>query len=1038
MNLPEVSVRRPVTTLMVLLAVLLVGVFCLVQMPIDQFPEMDIPVITVITAYEGAGPEDVEEKVTRPLEEELSTVEDVDHVFSTSREGISVIRLSFNWETDLDTRANDVRDAIDMAETYLPDEVQDSRIFKVDMSQFPVLIYGVRAEQSYGQLEDMLEDQVANPLQSIAGVASVSTIVPLERQVNVDLDRERLASYGLTVDDVSAVIAKENREESAGSVKMGETDYLPRVPGEFDDAELMNEIVLKAQDGHIIRLKDVGKATDSFKEVERYVTIDGKPGALLFISKQSDANTVGVARRARARLPKLAATLPPDVDVTLVMDGAEDIERIVRDLLQTLLLGGGLAVIAVFVFLRQLRSTFVIALAIPFSLVLSGAVMYAMDYTINMITLFALIVAIGMVVDNSIVVLENITRHREEGESASEGAVYGASEVPLAITASTLTTLCIFFPLLFVRGLTKIMFEPFAVVAAVVLTASLFSALTITPMLASKLLPQRLYAGQRRHPLYRLTEAAFEHLASAYSGLLGWSLRHRLLVVFAAVLLLAGSLSLVPAIGWEFMPKEDRALVRGTLRLPVGTRVETTHEAMGAVVDIVLQEIPHKDLRAAFARCGASSSSAGFQSSQGAHIIEFGAKVVEAGERDWSVFDMADRLRKRMESIAGIYSFEEITMSLQDAMSGLIAGGEQPLSVNIMGDSVEDTNRLAARIRTAIEQVPGAVDISISRDEGAPELWVNVDRDKASSMGLNVSDVVDAVRSSVYGRTASKFRVEGDEYDIFVRLREEDRSAAEDLGKLPVRLPSGEMIRVENIADVSYEQGPIEIERKDQTRIVRVEGDVTGRSLGAVIADVKGIIGGMDIPPGVDVVMGGQSEDIGESFMWLSIALVVGMMLVYMVMASQFESLLHPFVVMFSLPFAFVGVVLGLYLRGHNLNIVVFLGMLMLIGIVVNNAIVLVDYINLLRARGRDMADAIREAGRTRLRPVLMTAVTTILALAQMAFRTGQGAEVWNPLGMTILGGLLVSTLVTLVIVPVMYSLFETRTFKASKGRETA
>jgi HAE1 family hydrophobic/amphiphilic exporter-1 len=446
---------------------------------------------------------------------------------------------------------------------------------------------------------------------------------------------------------------------------------------------------------------------------------------------------------------------------------------------------------------------------------------------------------------------------------------------------------------------------------------------------------------------------------------------------------------------------------------------------MEEINKIISEEIPAEDLKAIFTRCGTSEGGGPGSSEEGTYIGQFGGKVVPRDDRDWTVFEKGDVVRKRLKEIAGIYSIEEYSVSLQDPLAGMIGGGEEALSINILGDDMEVTDRIAAELEEKVKSIPGTVDISISREQGAPELWVNVDRDKASSMGLNVSDVADIVRSSIYGREASKYRVAGDEYDIFVRLREEDRSTADDLAQLPIRLPTGELIRVENVADIEFQRGPVEIERKDQVRIVRVEGDVYGRSLGKVIADVRDYISRMDIPPGVEIAMGGQSEDIQESFFWLTLSLGIGLILVYMVMASQFESILHPFVVLFSLPFAFVGVAWALFLLGHSLNIIVFLGMLLLIGVVVNNAIVLVDYTNILRARGLSMADAIRQAGELRLRPVLMTALTTVLALVPMAFGKGQGSEVWNPLGVTILGGLLVSTLVTLVIVPVMYSIFE-------------
>jgi len=1023
MRLPEISVRNPVTTLMVFLGVILLGLFCYVQMPLNQMPEMDIPAITVMTPYEGAGPEEVEEKVTRPLEERLATVEDLEHIYSASREGMSVIRLMFNWETNLDTRANDVRDAIDMAQQQIPEEADRSRLFKLDISQFPIMVYGVLAEESYKDLEDILKDEVANALEGIAGVGSVNVIVPLQRRVNIDLDRERLASYQLTPDDVVRAVARENQEVSAGSIKMGSVDYLPRIPAEFGSVEPMKDIVVRASDGAIVRIRDVGEVSDSFKDMDLSVRINARPGGIMLVMKQSDANTVKVARKVRAALAEISERLPEDVKIVNVMDSSEDIRDMVRDLLWTLLLGGGLAMAAVLIFLGQARATFVIALTIPFSLIASAVFMYLLDYTVNMMTLFALIVAVGMVVDNAIVVLENIARHREEGESAIEGAILGTSEVGMAVTSSTLTTLCIFFPLLFVRGIAKIIFVPFAVVSTIVLLASLFTALTMTPMMASRLLARSYGTERKQNRILRFTEGAFNGLANRYSALLGWCLEHRGLVILGVVGLFAVSVPLVFVIGWEFMPKQDSGMVRGTIELPVGTRVEVTEKTMLSIYDAILEEIPKEQIVAFYMNCGSSESA--FNTNQGMHVGNFGIRLVRRELRGRDVTEIAEALRRRFDAVSPLYGIMKYSLSLQDVMEGMMMGGEQPLSVNILGDDLEASDRIAAELTETIKNIPNTVDVDVSRKKGAPEIWVEVDRQKASSMGLNVSDVSNAVRSSVYGRIASKYRVQGDEYDIFVRLREKDRQTLADIGQLPVRLPTGDLIRVESVAEIKREQGPIQIDRKDQHRVVTVGGDVYGRSLGEVIAEMGEHIKRLDVPRGTMVRIAGQSEDIKEAFFWLSLALVVGSILVYMIMASQFESLIDPFVVMFSVPVAFIGVIWFLFFKGFNLNIIVFLGLLLLIGVVVNNAIVLVDYINILRARGRSMMDAVQEAGRTRLRPVLMTAITTILGLVPMAFKAGQSSEVWNPLGVTIIGGLSVSTLVTLILVPTVYSLFE-------------
>jgi len=1028
MNLPQFSVDRPVTTLMVFFAVIMVGGVSLWQLPIDLLPEMDLPAITVITFYEGAAPEDVETKVTEILERFLSVVPELDHITSTSKEGMSLITLTFEWDTDLDTRSNEVRDAVGMAKIRLPDEIDEPRVFKFDISQFPIMVYGVTARESYPRLEDIIEDEVADPLKRLPGVGSAAVIVPLRRQINVDLDRERLAAYGFTPQDVVRTIARENVDTPAGNVKMGLTDYLIRVPGEFDEVAPMRHIVLASRNGSVIRLSDVGTVEDDFKELQRYVTINGEPGAVFMVQKQSEANTVQVAHAVQKRLETLKKRLPPDIEIFNVMDSSEDIERVINDLARTLLIGGLLAIAVVLVFLRRWRATLVIGLSIPFSLILAIVAVYFIGYTINMMTLFAMIIAIGMVVDNAIVILENVTRHREEGERAREGAVYGALEVAMAITASTLTTVCIFFPILFVKGITKILFTEFAVVVIVILFGSLFSALTLTPMLSATMMGRVKFGAGVRSKFFLVTERVFDAVARAYEGLLGWTLRHRKTVLLTAALFFGGSLLFVPLLGTEFMPEEDNAFIEGSVYLPVGTRVEETARVMAELNQIINEEIAEEERIAAVTLCGTDETGMGsMMGEEGSHIGTFRVRLVRKVERTRTVSEIAAALRRRIDAIRGPLRIEKFMVGTAEPMSRMFAGGEQPLTVNIIGDDIEVTDRIAAQVKQIALDTPGAVDISVSRMKGRPEVWVNVDRAKASALGLNVSDVGDTVRALFYGREASKYRIRGDEYDIFVRVREPDRTDVSDVLATPVRLPGGRLVRAENVAETRIELGPVEIQRKDQGRIVNVLGNVYGRSLGEVVADIEAGIRELDIPPGVEVLMAGQTEEQRESFFWLSLALAVGFMLVYMVMASQFESLIDPFVVMFSVPFAYTGAIWALLLGGFHISVVVFLGLLVLTGVVVNNAIVLVDYINILRARGLELFDAVRQAGRTRLRPVLMTALTTIVALSPMAFGKGQGSEVWNPLGLTIMGGLLVSTLVTLVLVPTMYSVLETR-----------
>ena len=1029
MRLPEFSVRRPVTTLMTFLVVIIIGGVCLWLLPIDMLPKMDIPVITVITTYEGAAPEDVEAKVTDTLEQFLSTIPDLKHITSKSKEGISVIALGFEWDTELDTRANEVRDAVGMAKIHLPDEVDEPRVLKLNIANFPILMYGVTAEESFPDLKEILEDEVANPLKRLPGVGAASVRVILQRQVNVYLDRERLAAYQLTPQDVVYAIARENQDTPAGNLKMGLTDYIIRVPGEFGTVEPMRQIVLARRGASVVRLGDVGSVEYGYAEKNMHVTMNGNPRAgILMIQKESGANTVAVARSVHKRLRELQKKLPADIKLISLIDYSEYIEWMIRDLSQTLLIGGCLAMLVVLVFLGRWRASLIIGLTIPFSLIAVIIVVFFLGYTINMMTLFGMIIAIGMVVDNAIVILENIIRHRELGERPTEGAIYGASEVAMAITASTLTTVCVFFPILFVRGITKILFAEFAVVVIVVMCCSLFSAVTLTPMLSATLIRRAKFDRKKSGWLSLFGTSILPFVEKQYGRVLDWALKHRFRVVVLALMFFGSAIVLTPFLGTEFMPEEDQAMIMSTVQMPVGTRVEETARTMVELAKLVEKEIPVDERLGVFTRCGTTPEAmASAFGDEGAHVGLFTVKLVPRQQRSRNVKQITAALRRRIDASQSLLGFEKYKLVGGDPMSGLIMGGDQALVIDIVGNDLEATDRLAAQIKTIAENTPGAVDIAVSRVKGKPEIWVKVKRDRAAALGLNVSDIGTAVRSSFYGRTASKYRVHGDEYDIFVKLREADRQDIRAVLATPVRLPDGRLVRVGDVADLAEKRGPLEIERKDQGRIVKVTGGMEGRSLGDLAADIEAKIKQLEIPPGIEVTMAGQVEELRESFLWLTLALCVGIVLVYMVMASLFESLLHPFVVMFSVPFAFTGAIWALFLGGHHISVVVFLGLLMLVGIVVNNAIVLVDYINILRARGLELADAVRDAGMTRLRPVLMTALTTIVALLPMAFGKGQGAESWNPLGLTMLGGLLVATFVTLVLVPTIYSIFAGR-----------
>lgn len=1041
MNLPRICVERPTTTVMAFFAIILLGVISLVRLPLDMFPDISIPSLSVITRYPGASAEDVEEKVTEVLEDSLTTIPDLKEITSISKEDISVVTLRFGWGTDLDTRANDAREAIGWAEIQLPEDAEESFVLKFDISNFPIMGYGFTADEdgSYPDLKEIIEEQVADPLKRIPGVGSIIIRGGPRRQVNINLDRERLATHHVTPQDVVRAIYNENQTNPAGNLKVGVKDYSLRVPGEFKQVEPMKRIVVSNQGGGVVRLEDVASSVEyGFAEETMPVRSDRRKALYVMVMRQSGANTVKVARAVEKRLETLMKNVQeehPDIRKISIWDTSADIVRMIKDLSRTLLIGAGLAVLAVLLFLREARATFIIALSLPFSLVGALIVTYILGYTINMLSLFALTIGIGMVVDNSIVILENISRHREDGESRREGSIYGSNEVAMAVTASTITTVAIFIPLIFVKGLIKILFAQFAVVLCVVILTSLLSALTLTPMLSSTILPRRWRqkgSGGGLRGLYQWSERLFDRLTASYGSVLSWSLNHRKTVVLLAIGIFAGSLSLIPFIGSEFFAEEDQGFVQGYVYLPVGTRVEETDRIMRQIENILEEENVHqkkvsgKPLLATFVRCGQSEEGiSSIFEDEGPHIGEFGARLIPKNERPEGFKEVAERLRRK---IARIPEIERYRVETQDPMAGLLLGGERPVTVNIFGKDMEKTDKVAAEVKEIVESVPGTKDVDISRVKGKPELWPEVDRDKASSMGLNVSWIQDTIRASFYGRKASKYRVGGDEYDIFVRLDEKDRMTPEDIGEMDIRLPSGQFTQVANLATLVRRLGPVTIERKDRERIVNVGAGVgRERSLGEITAEVDRKLERLPKTSGVDLQIAGQAEEQRESFFWLRLAILIGAILVYMVMASQFESLLHPFVVMFSVPFAFTGVIWALFLGGFYLSITVFIGVLLLIGVVVNNAIVLVDYTNILRARGRDIKEAALEAGQKRLRPVLMTALTTIVALLPMTFTKGQGSEVWNPLGATVMGGLLVSTLVTLVLVPTLYTIFEAK-----------
>ncbi|RJP29498.1 MAG: efflux RND transporter permease subunit [Candidatus Omnitrophota bacterium] len=1050
MKLAEFGVKRPVANLMIFTAIIVLAFYSLTRLGVDSFPEIEPPSISVISSYPGANPEDVEIKVTEVLENQLATTPGIEKITSHSSEGSSVVTLKFSWGTDLDAASNDIRDRIEIAKRSLPDipdEMDNPFIFKFNTSNIPILFMGITATQSYTELYDLLDDRIADPLRQLPGVGTVQFQGGgLERQINVWIDRERLQGYGFSILDIKNAIKAENITQPVGNIKVGLTDYSIRLPGEFTDPGQINSVVLGKRNGKIIYLRDVARVEDGFKEVTTIARVDEGRAIIMMVQKQSGTNTVEVADRVKKKLEELRYTLPPDVKMRLMFDNSEDIKTSLSSLKATTWFAILLVIVVVWFFLRQFAASMIVALTIPFSLLISFIYLFLSGKTINVISLSSLAIASGMVVDNAIVVVDNVWRRIEHGQRTSEASIFGTSEIFLAIAASTLTTIVVFMPLLFLTGVVGKLFGELAAIIIVTLSASLFTAVTFSPMLCSKWLKpdhKSLKAGLFNR-MYAVSEQWFKSMENTYSNMLAWCLKYKKMVISISLGILIFVGLLTRFVGNEFIPEEDTGDLRISAHLPIGTRVEETDGLARKIEQIFKDEIP--EAKYFYVRSGQLSGiGRAFGNVSGTHIVSAGIKLVPKTERKLSVKETAEVVRNRITAIPGVM---KVDITTGNPMGRLITGGGKSIQVEIIGHSFEETDALALKIKGLIEGIPGAVEVSISREANRPELKIDVDRQKSSALGLDMSTIADTVNTFIQGSVASKYRESGDTYDIYVRADDFSRSDIEDIKNIPVvpadsafSLSSGSnprlsqdlrktQITLSNIAEIRQENIPQEIERKNRERIVKVECNAYRRSTGKIVEDINKELKNMIIPAGIQVIIGGEAEEQAKAFKDLFLLLILGILLVYMVMAAQFESLLDPFIIMFSIPFTFIGVILAFIITGTNLSVISFLGIVMLMGIVVNNAIVLISYINILRARGYSMHEAVTTGGRDRLRPVLMTTITTLVGLLPLALFQGEGSESWQPLGITMIGGLTVSTLITLLFVPTLYAIFESRVKK--------
>ena len=1020
MSIAKGPVNRPILTTIIFLIIITIGLVSFSRLSIDLMPEITNPRISISTSYGNVGPQEMEESITRPIEESLAAVQGVEEITSRSTEGVSRVSLAFDWGRDLEEATNDIRDRIDRVMGRLPDDISRPMIRKFDLSAFPILSLGVSGNLNPLDLRQIIDDQVKYRLERVPGVAAIDIRGGLSREIHVDLDAAKLKALGISPTIILSVLKQENRNIPAGLYEKGNLDVLVRTQGEYRNLDEIRRTVITTRKGIPIQIQDVADVRDSWEEVRQLTRIDGKPGLRISINKQSGANTVNVAEAVQAEIALINLDIP-QIRLIPLMDTSKYIKKSISNVGNSILFGGLLAVLVLFLFLRNISSTLIISTAIPISIIATFALMYFGGFTLNTITFGGLAMGIGMLVDNAIVVIENIYRHRENGVSPIKSALDGTTEVWPAILASTLTTLVVFFPVVFIRGMSGITFRQMAYVVGFSLLCSLVVALTLTPMLSSRFLrfrsSQQDQQNGRLQQIYTLSEGAFRRIDQTYTRLLGWALGHKKTVLSIALGSLIVSLTLLPFIGVELMPTADEGEVRIGLEMAVGTRLEIMDKATLTVEEIVGKNVP--EMVSMFSRIGGG----GYRTS-GGETAEVELTLVPRGERKRSSEQIANDLRDVLKGLPGVKIRTRAGQGLFILRMGTSSANS--ISVEIRGYDLKTAHELAKRADEIINKVPGISDTEISREEGSPEQIIRIDRQKAADLGLNVSRIGDALQTAISGTQASYFREGGKQHAILVRLNEKDRTHLEEILDLTVINDQGEPVVLRNVVNMIYQEGPVRIDRKDQERMITIYAHFTGRDMGSVVRDTRKALQAVPIPKDFSIVFGGDYEEQQKAFNELRIGLVLAIFMIYMVMAGQFESFRDPLVVLFAIPMGVIGVVLTMILTQTIFSMQAYIGCIILAGIVVNNAILLVDYTNRLRRKQNvALIEAIKTAGSRRLRPILMTTLTTALGLLPLSLGLGEGGEAQAPLARVVIGGLLSATLITLILVPVIYSIFE-------------
>jgi hydrophobic/amphiphilic exporter-1 (mainly G- bacteria), HAE1 family len=1019
MSIYSASVKRPVTTILIFVGLMVMGIYSLTQLPVDLYPEMELPYVVVYTTYPGASASDIESNVTRPLENSLNSVSKLKEITSTSSDATSVVFMNFEYGTNLDEASNDIRSALSFVERYLPEDCEKPTIIKFSTSMMPIIFYTITAKESYAGLEKILDEKIVNPLNRIEGVGSVSLSGVPGRKVYIDVDPRKMEAYNLTIEQIGNVLRAENLNMPAGYIEMGKTDYPLRIQGEFPESEVVKNLVISSFNGNSVYLKDIAEVRDTIRESKLDTKINGVRGMSMYVQKQSGGNTVKVTRDVDKSLALLRKELPQDVKIEKLFDSASFIKGSISNLTDTLMYAAIFVILVVLFFLGRWRATFIVILTIPISLIVAFIYLFVTGASINIISLTSLSIAIGMVVDDAIVVLENITKHIERGSRPREASIYATNEVWLAVIVTTLTVVAVFFPLTFVKGLTGVLFQQLGMIVTITIVTSVFAAITLTPTLSALLL--KWYPIKKDAPLWTYDGSirkGLDWMDRYYEKTLRWALHHKSFVTVMAVIVFFGSMSLFGIIKTEFFPQADESRISSTIELQTGTRVDQTIITADKIDELIKTKYPEVNI---ISTSTGSDDQGGFASifnAGGTHTIRYSLSLIPIEERKKSVFELVEEMRTDLAKMSEIINF---TLSTSDNMGSF---GGSAVDVEIYGYNITETNLVADELAGKIKKIEGAKDVKISRAKSKPELQIIFDQNKMIANGLNTAMVSSAVKNRVDGLIATRLRQFGDEYDVVVRFKKSGRSSLTDIENIGITNPTGQLIRLGEIAQIKEYWSPPSIERKRKERIVRISFTPYKRSLTDLQVDVQKAIDGAKLPAGVMVQISGAIKEQTDAFTDIAMLMLISLILVYLIMASQFESLKMPFIIMFSIPFAFSGVAIALFITNTTLSVISGIGAVMLIGIVVKNAIVLVDFINLMRERGHELYEAIAISGRSRLRPVIMTSATTILGMLPLAMSKGSGSELWSPMGVAVIGGLVFSTLVTLVIVPVIYAIF--------------